>query len=334
MSFLITGGAGYIGSHVNKLLSESGYDTIVYDNLSGGHREVVKWGRFVEGDIGDGETLGKVIRENGVTAVFHFASYLDVTESVTDPAKYYQNNVINTFGLLEAMRGSGCDTIIFSSTCATYGEPREMPINEATPQKPINPYGMTKLVIERMFQDYAAAYRLKYVVLRYFNAAGADPAGEIGEWHTPEPHIIPRLLDVTCGRAGLFKIFGADYPTRDGTCVRDYIHVSDLADAHLLAIEYLHRGNPSDFFNLGNASGTSNLEIVDSVRRVTGMDIAVEITARRPGDPPVLVGDSRKANRVLGWQPRYTDIDTIIRHAWNWHLQRQRLECGAENRRV
>lgn len=328
MSVLITGGAGYIGSHVNKLLTQNGYDTIVYDNLLGGHREVLRWGRFVQGDIGNEALLDQTLRDHAISAVFHFASYLNVSESVLSPAKYYHNNVVNTFRLLEAMRHNDCKTIIFSSTCATYGEPDRMPITEATLQAPINPYGHTKLVVENMFRDYAAAYGLRFVALRYFNAAGADPEAETGEWHEPEPHIIPRMLDVAAAGAGVFTLYGDDYPTRDGTCIRDYIHVSDLAEAHLLALRYLEQGGESDFFNLGNAKGTSNLEIVEAVRRITGRPIAMELAARRQGDPPVLVGDSSKASELLGWTPRYPDIDTIIRHAWVWHQRRSLLEHG------
>lgn len=324
MSVLITGGAGYIGSHVNKLLSRSGYSTIVYDNLIGGHRSMVRWGQFVQGDLENETLLDRVFRENKIEAVFHFASYLNVGESVLQPAKYYYNNVINTYRLLEAMRRNGCKTIVFSSTCATYGQPEKMPITEETVQNPINPYGNTKWIAEKMFQDYAAAYGLRYVALRYFNAAGADPEGEIGEWHDPEPHIIPRLLE-TAQTSGVFKLYGTDYPTRDGTCIRDYIHVADLAQAHLLALEYLGKGGESGFFNLGNTAGTSNLEVIDAVRHITGMPITIEQALRRTGDPPVLIGDSGRARKLLGWQPQYPDIETIVEHAWKWHCLRESM---------
>jgi UDP-glucose-4-epimerase GalE len=330
MNVLITGGAGYIGSHVNKLLTRNGYRTVVYDNLSGGHRELAKWGRFIQGDLADGEALGQVIRQNNISAVFHFASFLNVTESVSSPFKYYQNNVCNTLNLLEAMRAGGCDTLVFSSTCAVYGEPDSVPITEDMPRRPINPYGRTKAMVEQMFEDYAAAYGLKYVALRYFNAAGADPEGETGEWHVPEPHIIPRLLNAALSGDGSFQIYGDDYDTRDGTCIRDYIHVSDLAEAHLLALRYLQAGNASDFFNLGNATGVSNLEIVRSVLRVTGRPLLVTVAKRRPGDPSVLVGDSRKAREILRWRPQYPDIDTIVAHAWNWRQRLPGLSTGGE----
>ncbi len=319
MSILVCGGAGYIGSHINKLLAQKGYDTIVYDNLIYGHREAVKWGKFVEADLCDRAALDCVFSENKIDAVFHFAAFAYVGESVTEPAKYYFNNVCNTLNLLEAMRDHGCDKIIFSSTCATYGIPEKLPITEDMPQNPINPYGATKLMVERIFKDYNTAYGLKYVALRYFNAAGADPDCDIGENHNPETHIIPLVLDAAYGKRPDIKVFGSDYPTRDGTCIRDYIHVTDLADAHLLALEYLNKGGESGFFNLGNENGTSVLEVIDSVKRVTGKDFKVTLVPRRPGDPPMLVGSSKRAQEVLGWKPRFADIDTITKHAAEWY---------------
>lgn len=270
MSILICGGAGYIGSHINKLLSSAGYDTIVYDNLIYGHKEAVKWGKFIFADLANKDALRKVFSENKIDAVFHFAAFAYVGESVADPAKYYLNNVCNTINLLEAMRKYDCDKIIFSSTCATYGVPEKLPITENMPQSPINPYGATKLMVERIFKDYSAAYGLKFAALRYFNAAGADPDCEIGENHNPETHLIPLVIDAAFGKREDIKVFGTDYPTRDGTCIRDYIHVSDLAQAHLLALKYLNNGGKSDFFNLGNEVGTSVLEVIDSVKKVTG----------------------------------------------------------------
>lgn len=319
MAILICGGAGYIGSNINKLLSQKGYETIVFDNLVYGHRELVKWGRFIEGDLSDVQAIDRVFEENQIDAVFHFAAYAYVGESVHEPAKYYHNNVTCTLHLLEAMRKHGCNKIIFSSTCATYGVPERVPITEDMPQNPINPYGATKLMVERIFKDYAVAYGLKFAVLRYFNAAGADPDGEIGEWHQPETHLIPLVLDAAAGERESIQVFGNDYPTPDGTCIRDYIHVYDLATAHLLALEHLNRGGQSDFFNLGNAKGTSVLEVIGAVKTVTGKDFRVDYAPRRAGDPPVLVGSSEKAASVLGWKPKYDGIESIVSHAWNWY---------------
>ena len=319
MAVLVCGGAGYIGSHINKLLARNGYETIVFDNLIYGHREAVKWGEFVQGDLKNPEDLNQIFEKYHIDAVFHFAAYAYVGESVREPEKYYINNVANTLRLLRAMRKYNCNKIIFSSTCATYGEPKKTPITEDQEQKPINPYGASKLMVERIFKDYSAAYGLKFVILRYFNAAGADPDGEIGESHDPETHLIPLILDAASGKRPDIKVFGTDYPTPDGSCIRDYIHVYDLATAHLKALEYLNQGGTSDFFNLGNAAGTSVLEAIESVRRVTGRDFKVTMTDRRPGDPAKLTGSSEKARRVLNWEPVYGDIDTIVRHAWNWH---------------
>ena len=319
MAILICGGAGYIGSHLNKQLNNDGYDTIVFDNLVYGHREAVKWGDFVEGDLAKVSDIENVFRKYTIDAVFHLAAYAYVGESVSKPEKYYYNNVVNTLNLLKVMMENNCTKIIFSSTCATYGEPPSVPITEDMPQRPINPYGKTKLMVENIFKDYSYAYGLKYVVLRYFNAAGADPDGEIGESHNPETHIIPLVLDAASGYRPDIKIYGTDYSTPDGSCVRDYIHVSDLADAHIKALKYLENGGKSDFFNLGNNIGTSVLEIVESVRRVTNRNISVKIEDRRPGDPPKLVGCCDKAQSILGWNPQYTDIDTIVAHAWKWH---------------
>lgn len=319
MAILVCGGAGYIGSHINKALHQEGYETVVFDSLIYGHWEAVKWGTFVKGDLANPDDLEAVFRDHDIDAVFHFAAFTYVGESVEDPEKYYYNNVGNTLNLLKVMRKHGCNKIIFSSTCATYGEPEKLPLTEDMPQHPINPYGATKLMVERIFKDYHAAYGLEFVVLRYFNAAGADPDGEIGESHNPETHLIPLVLDAASGKRADIKVFGTDYDTPDGSCIRDYVHVTDLASAHLLALHHLEAGKGSDFFNLGNAQGTSVLEVVEAARRVTGKDFKATITERRPGDPPKLVGSSEKAMRVLGWRPRFADIDAIVKHAWNWH---------------
>lgn len=319
MAILVCGGAGYIGSHINKQLNKEGYETIVFDNLIYGHREAVKWGIFEEGDLSNTEDIERVFSKYQIDAVFHFAAYAYVGESVGEPEKYYFNNVVNTLNLLKVMRKHNCKRIIFSSSCATYGEPRKVPITEEMEQNPINPYGATKLIVERIFKDYQKAYGLEFVVLRYFNAAGADPEGEIGECHIPETHLIPLVLEAARGKRPYIKVFGTDYETKDGSCIRDYIHVSDLASAHLLALHYLEKGGESDFFNLGNEQGTSVLEVIDSVKRVTGKSFDVVFAERRSGDPAILVGSSKKAQRVLGWKPNYGDINTIVEHAWEWH---------------
>lgn len=319
MAVLVCGGAGYIGSHINKQLHKEGYETVVLDNLVYGHREAVKWGTFEQGDLKNTEDIERVFEKYPIEAVFHFAAFAYVGESVVEPEKYYYNNVANTLNLLKVMKKYGCKKIIFSSTCATYGEPESIPITEDLPQNPINPYGMSKLMVEKILKDYNNAYGIQFAVLRYFNAAGADPEGELGESHQPETHLIPLVLDAASGKRPDIKVFGTDYDTPDGSCVRDYIHVYDLATAHLLALHYLEKGGNSDFFNLGNEKGTSVLEVVEAVRKVTGKEFRATLTDRRPGDPAKLVGSSRKAKSVLGWVPVYEDIDEIVRHAWNWH---------------
>lgn len=319
MAVLVCGGAGYIGSHVNKQLNKEGYETVVFDNLVYGHREAVKWGQFVQGDLKNFDEIERVFRKYKIDAVFHFAAYAYVGESVENPEKYYYNNVTNTLNLLHVMRKYGCNKIIFSSTCATYGEPEKVPITEDMTQNPINPYGASKLMVERIFEDYSKAYGIEFVVLRYFNAAGADPEGEIGESHTPETHLIPLVLDAASGKRQDIKVFGTDYNTPDGSCIRDYIHVYDLATAHLSALHHLEEGKESDFFNLGNALGTSVFEVVKSVKKVTGREFTVTMADRRAGDPAKLVGSSKKAQKVLGWKPIYEEIDTIVEHAWKWH---------------
>lgn len=319
MTILVCGGAGYIGAHVNKQLNKEGYETVVFDNLVYGHREAVKWGHFVQGDLKNIDEIEAVFQKYKIDAVFHFAAYAYVGESVNNPEKYYYNNVANTLNLLHVMRKYGCEKIIFSSTCATYGEPKQVPITEDMIQNPINPYGASKLMVERIFKDYSKAYGLKFVVLRYFNAAGADPEGEIGESHNPETHLIPLVLDAASGKRQDIKVFGTDYDTADGSCIRDYIHVYDLATAHLLALHYLEEGKESNFFNLGNELGTSVLEVVETVKKITGRNFPVTLADRREGDPAKLVGSSGKAQRILGWKPIYGEIDTIVEHAWKWH---------------
>ena len=319
---LVVGGAGYIGSHTNKELTKRGYSTVVYDNLIYGHKESVRDGILEIGDLADGGRLDEVFEKYPIEAVIHFAAYAYVGESVKEPSKYYNNNVINTIHLLDTMRKYGVNNIIFSSTCATYGVPAKVPITEDMPQSPINPYGATKLMIERVMADYHAAYGLNYCCLRYFNAAGADPECEIGESHDPETHLIPLILMAAAGDREAISIFGTDYETEDGTCVRDYIHVTDLADAHIRALEYLKNGGESGCFNLGNGKGESVRHVIETVKKVTERNICVKEEARRPGDPPVLIGSAEKAERVLGWKPRYSDIETIVRHAWEWYQKK------------
>ena len=315
---LITGGAGYVGSHVNKLLYEKGYETVVADNLVYGHKEAVKWGKLEIVDLADIDLLRDLFRKYDFDTVFHFAAYAYVGESMKEPAKYYRNNVVNTINLLDVMRECDTKRIIFSSSCATYGIPASVPIKEDAPQNPINPYGRTKLMMEQALRDYHEAYGIKYCCLRYFNAAGADPDGEIGERHDPETHLIPLVL-AAADESKSVNVFGSDYPTADGSCIRDYIHVSDLADAHVRAMDYLEKGNQSCCINLGNGSGVSVFEIIEAAKRVTGSNIRVNISPRRPGDPPVLVGSAELAKEKLGWEPKFTDIDIIIDHAWRWH---------------
>ena len=316
---LVTGGAGYIGAHACKALSRAGYSPVVYDNLVYGHSESVKWGPLEEGDIGDRQRLDTVLQKYKPTAVMHFAAYAYVGESVEKPSKYYHNNVAGTISLLESMKKYDINQLIFSSTCATYGMPEKIPIEEDHPQNPINPYGRSKLMIEWILNDFANAYDLKFVSLRYFNAAGADPDAEIGEDHDPETHLIPLILDVALGNRKYLEIFGTDYETSDGTCIRDYIHVSDLADAHVLALFYLRDGGQSAAFNLGNGNGFSVKDVITAAKKQTGRDIPCLETKRRPGDPPVLIGSSEKIRNTLNWEPKYNKLDTIISTAWQWH---------------
>lgn len=317
---LIVGGAGYIGSHMNKMLNQRGLETLVLDNLVYGHREAVKWGQFVEGDLADVELLGRIFTEYPIDAVMHFSAYAYVGESVLKPAKYYNNNVANTLHLLDAMMRHNVKYFIFSSTCATYGEPKRMPIIEDMPQNPINPYGRSKLMVEKILEDYHRAYGLNYCALRYFNAAGADPDCEIGEQHDPETHLIPLVLDAAIGKRESISVFGTDYPTVDGTCVRDYIHINDLADAHIRALDYIQKNHCSEQFNLGNGCGYSVKKIIEMARKVTGREIKVVYADRRAGDPPELIGSAEKALRILGWTPKF-DLQSIIETAWKWHLK-------------
>jgi len=316
---LVTGGAGYIGSHCCKELSVQGFNPIIIDNLIYGYRENVKWGEFLYGDIGDIDLLNKCFQENEITAVIHFAAFAYVGESVTDPMKYYENNVRSTINLLQSMIKNNIQFIIFSSSCSTYGVPENIPIEETHSQNPINPYGRTKYIIEQMLKDYARAYDLKFLSLRYFNAAGADPEGEIGENHVPETHLIPLVLDVALGKRETIHVFGTDYPTHDGTCIRDYIHVTDLSKAHIAALKYLLNGGRSGVYNLGNGSGYSVLEVIKTVEKVTGRQIPVINAPRRNGDPPILIASNKKASKELAWAPEIPELDEIVRTAWEWH---------------
>lgn len=320
---LVTGGAGYIGSHINKRLYQDGYKTVVFDNLIYGHKEAVKWGTLEVGDLSDIDRLDAIFTKYKIDAVFHFAAYAYVGESVGNPQKYYNNNVVNTLHLLDVMIKHGVKNIVFSSTCATYGVPDKNPITEEMKQNPINPYGASKLMIERILSDYHNAYGLHYCCLRYFNAAGADPDGEIGESHMPETHLIPLILSAAAGDSEHIKVFGTDYSTRDGSCIRDYIHVTDLADAHIKAMGYIKNGGKSTCFNLGNCVGNSVIEVIAAAKEVTGKDIPVVLDERRMGDPPILVGSSEKAEKALGWKPQYGDIKMILEHAWKWYCNKR-----------
>jgi len=327
-ALLVTGGAGYIGSHVCKAVAAAGFLPVTYDNLCSGHPWAVRWGPLETGELADGARLDAVMRKYRPAAVIHLAGLIAVGESVTDPALYYANNVSGSISLLDAMRRNGVDRIVFSSTAAVYGEPEEaMPMPESHPQRPLNPYGTSKLMIERVLQDYARAYGLRSVSLRYFNAAGADPDTEIGEAHPVETHLIPLILDVAAGRRHHIAIYGDDYATHDGTCLRDYIHVADLADAHVLALKYLDNSVGAHAFNLGNGAGTTVKEVIETVRRVTGAPIPVRVEARRPGDPAVLLADSDRARRILVWQPRHSAVETMVASAWAWH---QRVPTGRQ----
>ena len=315
---LVTGGAGYIGSHAVKALHRAGYHVVVYDSLVAGHRAAVRYGELIEGDVADGAAVRRVLRRHEIFAVMHFAAFLDVAESVREPVRYYRNNVVGALGVLEAMTAESVRYFVFSSTCATYGEPIETPIAETHPQNPINSYGETKLAVEHALPHLARAHGLRFAVMRYFNAAGADPDGDIGEDHSPEIHVIPRAIDAATGGAGL-QVFGDDYPTPDGTCLRDYIHVSDLADVHVRALDAIAEAGKSGAYNLGTGRPHSVREVIASVERVTGRAVPWTLAPRRPCDPAVLYAAPHKAQTELHWTPRFADLDTIVRTAWNWH---------------
>ena len=316
---LVVGGAGYIGSHMVLDLLRTGYEVVTLDNLSRGHRELLPGGTFVEGDLGNPEDLEQVFSARPVKAVMHFAAHSLVGESVEQPLAYYRNNVVNTVTLLEAMQRHGVQNFIFSSTAAVYGEPEQTPITETHPCRPTNPYGATKLAVERLLQDLSAASGMRFSILRYFNAAGADADGHIGERHQPESHLIPLVLQVATGERENIRIFGTDYPTPDGTCLRDYIHVSDLTRAHLLALEALLAGKANSIYNLGNATGYSVTQVIETARAITGHAIPAVTTGRRPGDPAILIADSSHIRDELGWRPAFENLGDIIRSAWNWH---------------
>jgi UDP-glucose 4-epimerase len=315
---LVTGGAGYIGSHTCLALADKGYVPVVYDNFSSGHREFVKWGPVEDGDIRDRARLREVLALHKPAAVLHFAGLIEVSQSFKEPEAFYDINVGGSLSLLQAMMEADIRAFVFSSTCATYGRPQYMPLDEAHPQAPINPYGRTKHIVEQALRDFDLCDRMRSVMLRYFNAAGADAEGRIGEWHTPETHAVPLLIEAALGRRQGFSIFGDDYDTRDGTCIRDYVHVSDLADAHVRAVEYLLNGGETVAINLGTGTGTSVKELVAAVETVSGRPLAVTQAERRPGDPPLLVASNETARRLLGWEPEH-EVGDIIRSAWTWH---------------
>ena len=324
MRVLVTGGAGYIGSHTAKELARTGHQPVVLDNFSAGHRWAVKWGPLAEGDLADQSLVLRVLREFSIEAVIHFAADALVGESVSNPRKYYWNNVVNSLRLFDAMVELGVKHIVFSSSCATYGAPSQVPIPEDHPQLPVNPYGETKLVIERILRDYDPAYGLRWVALRYFNAAGADPDGELGEDHATETHLIPLAVLAALGQRSHLEVYGTDYPTPDGTPIRDYIHVTDLARAHVQALEYLGQEGASTAINLGTGRGKSVREVIAAVGKLCGGRVPVREGPRRAGDPPALVADAAKAERVLGWKPEYAGLDSIVESAWKWHSEKQR----------
>lgn len=318
---LVTGGAGYIGSHACKALAREGFVPVAYDNLVHGHRSAVKWGPLVEGDLEDSELLVDVMERHDVRAVMHFAAYAYVGESMQAPGKYFKNNVSNAISLLEAMRSAGVEPIVFSSTCATYGLPSTLPIEETHPQSPVNPYGESKRFVERALHWYRRAHGLRSVALRYFNAAGADPDGDIGEDHDPETHLIPLAIEAAMGRRSGIDVYGTDYPTPDGTAIRDYIHVTDIADAHVRALRYLIDGGEELQLNLGTGRGYSVREVVESVGRYAGRAVVIRECPRRAGDPPVLIAEPARARQLLAWEPRHSELERIVETAWRWHEQ-------------
>lgn len=318
MKLLVVGGAGYIGSHMVKMLLEHRHEVFTLDNLSTGHREAVLGGEFIEGDLADKALLDKLLAGQRFDGVMHFAAFIQVGESVQDPAKYYKNNVVNTLNLLDAMVAHGVNHFIFSSSAAIFGEPHYVPVNESHPKNPINPYGLTKWMVEQILSDYDHAYGLKHACLRYFNAAGADPSGLLGVRHEPITHLIPLVLQAASGRRAHIEVFGRDYDTPDGTCVRDYIHIVDLCQAHLLALGKLCRGAESAVYNLGNGNGFSVQQVIETVKEVTGRPVKAVDTPRRAGDPARLVADSKRARELLSWSPEYADLKIIVEHAWAW----------------
>jgi UDP-arabinose 4-epimerase len=321
MRVLVTGGAGYVGSHAAKALARAGFEPVVFDNLSNGHARSVRWGPFVQGDLANRELLLKTLTGNGIEAVCHFAANAYVGESIGNPRKYFQNNVVNSLNLLDAMLDAGVHKLVFSSSCAVYGEPQHLPIDEEHRRQPISPYGESKWFVEKALQWYGGAYSLQSMSLRYFNASGADPEGELGEVHDPETHAVPLTIQTALGQRPHFEIFGTDYPTPDGTAIRDYIHVTDIADAHVKALQYLFRQSESMALNLGTGAGHSVLEVVAAVERAGGRPVAILKSARRTGDPAVLVADGARARQILGWQPRYSGLDSIVESAWRWHTR-------------
>ncbi len=320
MKILVVGGAGYIGSHMVKQLAQANHNVITLDNLSYGYRDAVKYGEFIEGDLGDNKVLDKIFQAGDVDAVMHFAGFIQVGESVIKPSMYYHNNVVNTHILLDAMLRHNIKNFIFSSTAAIFGEPDYTPIDEKHSKQPINPYGHSKLMIEQVLDDYDKAYGLRSTCLRYFNAAGADPDGELGERHVPETHLIPLILQAASGRREDIKVFGDDYPTDDGTCVRDYIHINDLCEAHSLALQCMIEKDQSARYNLGNGKGFSVKQVIDVAKQVSGNDFKVSIEPRRAGDPAELVADATLAHEELNWQPKFADLEQIVKTAWDWEI--------------
>jgi UDP-glucose 4-epimerase len=318
MKVLVCGGAGYIGSNMTAMLAAEGFEPVVFDNISTGHRSAVGQAEFVKGDLADYELLVDTLGKYKIEAVMHFAAFIEVGESVQAPLKYYYNNVCCTQNLLKAMEDAGVDKFVFSSTAAVYGIPKQVPVTEDSPKQPINPYGETKLAVERMCHHQSRAGKLRYATLRYFNACGAGANGSLGEDHRPESHLIPLIIKAAMGKNSEVKIYGTDYPTPDGTCIRDYIHIEDLCRAHLLALEKLNRSSEL-IYNLGNGKGYSVREVIDTVKQVCGKDFKVVETSRRPGDPPVLTSDATKAKKELGWKPQYPELEKIIATAWQWH---------------
>ena len=318
MPVLVTGGAGYIGSHTAKVLAHAGLEPVVFDNLQRGHREAVQWGPLIEADTGDQAALERAFRQYSIEAVLHFAAFAYVGESMREPALYFRNNVMNTLTLLEAMRTCGVRTMVFSSTCATYGNPEKVPISEDHPQHPVNPYGESKLMVERLLHWYGCVHGLRWTALRYFNAAGADPDGQLGEDHEPETHLIPLAISAAMGRTTL-EIYGTDYDTPDGTAIRDYLHVTDLGEAHVTALNYLRGGGASTAFNLGTGKGHSVREVAAMVERVSGRNVPLREVDRRAGDPPSLVADAAKSAQLMHWRPSHSSLEEIIQTAWNWH---------------